>query len=84
MSRPGPRQVWTWSRIDGSVKQHRVRPSVFDEGCWVEEWGNECSWGWQQWPEAYLCNSPEEAARQARDHFQRIISDAQMVLARIA
>ncbi len=77
--RQGPRQVWTWSRVDGSVLQRMVRPSKF-EGYWIEEY----PWGWTQWPDGWLCDSPEEAARQAREHFQRIVRDAQAVLARIA
>jgi hypothetical protein len=74
----GPRQVWTWSRIDGSVMRHRVRPSKF-EGCWLEEY----PYGWSLWPEDYFCDSAEEATRQAREHFRRIANDARAVLAQI-
>lgn len=81
--RQGPRQVWTWSRIDGSITQHLVRPSKLAD-CWVEDWDDSYSYGWQRWPEQYLCSSPEEAARQARAHFQRISDETQAILARIA
>lgn len=74
----GPRQVWTWSRIDGTVQRHRVRPAKF-EACWVEE----CSNGWMMWTEDFLCESPEQALQQARAHFEKIVRDAQAVLARI-
>jgi hypothetical protein len=75
----GPRQVWMWSRVDGSVTRHRVRPAGRQD-CWIEEW----PLGWNQYPETHLCNSPDEAARQAREHFERIMQRTQAVLARLA
>lgn len=74
----GPRQVWMWSRMDGTVTRHRVRPSKFVD-CWVEEYSN----GWTLWGPERLCSSPEEAAYQARDHFRRQRDRAMEILARI-
>lgn len=79
MAAEGPRQVWIWSRVDGSLMQHRVRPGKL-KGCWIEERPT----GWEQYPEYFLCDSPDEAIRQARAHFQRIARNAQAVLARLA
>lgn len=76
--REGPRQVWTWSRVDGSILQHRVRPSKV-KGCWLEEYPS----GWSISPAAYYCDSREEAERQARAYFQQIANDAQAVLSRL-
>ena len=71
----GPRQVWTWSRIDGSVTQHMVRPSKIAD-CWIEEYAG----GWHLRPAYSLCDSHDEAVRQARAQFQKIAVRAQSVL----
>lgn len=74
----GPRQVWTWSRVDGGVRQHRVTPAV-DDDVWLEDHPN----GWSEWPASLLCNTPEEAVHEAREHFRRVAAEAGRVLSRL-
>jgi hypothetical protein len=93
-SRPapvGPRQVWTWSRVDGEIRRHRVRP-IIHKVYWMGErmvediplWLEDLPDGWARWPDDYLHDSPEAARQAARDHYLKVVQHAQGVLARLA
>jgi hypothetical protein len=87
----GPRQVWTWSRVDGEIRRHRVRPivhkvygpgerTVEDIPLWIEDLPD----GWARWPDDYLYDTPEAARQAAQEHYLQIAKHAQGVLARLA
>jgi hypothetical protein len=80
MAEEGPVQVWNWSRVDGTIRQFRVRPSDLrvewigmpwtarTERVWIEDCPDG---GWGRYPDrGWLYFSRRAAVAAARAHFE--------------